>query len=195
MAFDLDAAEHAVEALLKALGHDPGQEAELAGTPARVAEALAHDLLAGEAIDVAKLLGEPPSVSRTRVGGVVVVREIAVATLCPHHLLPALGRATVAYLPGPRLLGIGTIAAVVDALARRLTLQEQIGRNVVAALVEHGGARGAYCRLSLVHSCLSARGSRQSTASVQTVAVAGEFAEPNATAELDRALRDGAGQQ
>lgn len=188
MAIDRAAAERAVEALLQALGHDPQKDPELAETPARVADALANDLLAGEGVDVRMLFEAGPAADGARATGLVVVRDIAVATLCPHHLLPALGTAIVAYLPGRRLFGLGTIARLVDATARRLTLQEQIGQNVVQALIEHGGARGAYCRLALVHSCLSARGARQSAASVHTVAVAGEFAGPDGAARLALAL-------
>jgi GTP cyclohydrolase IA len=188
MAIDRAAAERAVEALLRAIGHDPRGDPELADTPARVVEAFANDLLSGEDVDVRALLEAGRAASKASAGGLVVVRDIAVATMCPHHLLPALGAATVAYLPGRRLFGLGTIARLVDVLARRLTLQEQIGQNVVQALTEHGGARGAYCRLALVHSCLSARGARQSAASVHTIAASGELAGPDAAAMLALAL-------
>jgi GTP cyclohydrolase I len=94
--------------------------------------------------------------------------------MCPHHLLPGIGAATVAYLPGDRVVGIGGLARTVDAFARRLTLQETIGEAVVRALLDHAGARGAYCRLELSHACLSARGARQPEAIVVTIARGGE---------------------
>jgi GTP cyclohydrolase I len=190
MAVDRQAAERAVAALLRALGHDPDVEADLKQTPARVAEAFACDLLAGEAVDVAALLGQDADgpESREAGSGLVVVRGVSIATTCPHHLMPALGSATVAYLPGRRLLGLGTIARLVDALARRLTVQEAIGQRVVDALVEHAGARGAYCELTLTHTCLGARGARQAGASVRTVALAGALVQASAAAELGLAL-------
>jgi len=172
VSIDRDAAERAVGDLLRAFGHE--LTGVLAGTPARVVEAYARDLLAGEGVDLGHLVRSSlaePEVGEAR--GLVIVRGIATATLCPHHLLPAIGSATVAYLPGRRLLGIGAIARLVDASARRLTMQESIGAAVVDALVEHAGAQGARCELSLRHSCLAARGARQTAAVVQTVAVAG----------------------
>jgi len=114
--------------------------------------------------------------------------SIAVAAICPHHLLPALGHASIVYLPGAMLLGIGTLTSLVDAFARRLTLQEAIGQNVVSALMEHAGARGAYCELSLSHSCLRARGERQTSSVVRSSARAGEFASPAAVPEIALAL-------
>lgn len=175
MAVDREAAERAIRAFLTALGHDPSANPMLEGTPARVTEAFDQDLLSGYAVDVpALLLAESEALGRDGPRGLVIVRDVSVATVCPHHLLPALGRAAVAYLPGERIVGIGTMARAVDAFARRLTLQETIGEAVVRSLVDAVGARGAYCRIALRHSCLAARGARQSEASVITVAEAGE---------------------
>lgn len=172
-----------------ALGFDPRQHPDLTETPARVTEAFAEDLLRGHGVDVRALIEQgsceaPPAAK----SGPVAVTGIAVATTCPHHLLPALGTAHVVYLPGSTLLGIGTVTALVDAYARRLTLQEAIGQSVVSALVEHAGARGAYCELELEHSCLRARGERQASAVVRTSARAGEFAARDALVEIALAL-------
>ena len=171
---DRRAAARAIEDFLRALGHEP--EGELAGTGARVADAWADDLLEGEAIDAAALLREGALELDAEGSGLVLVRDLAVTTMCPHHLLPAHGMATVAYLPGARVAGIGTIARVVDVLAHRLTLQERISDDVVALLVHELGARGALCRLALTHSCLIARGERKTGSIVETLAVAGTFA-------------------
>ena len=174
MPVDRQKAEQAIAAFLKALGHDPAATPELSRTPALVAEAFERELLAGYAIDVPALLAaESGELSAEEGRGLVVVRNIHVATVCPHHLLPGLGTATVAYFPGERLVGIGALSRTVEAFSRRLALQESIGDRVVRALVEHAGARGAYCRLELAHACLSARGARQAAATVVTVARAG----------------------
>lgn len=187
MAFDRKAAEQAIENFLRALGRDPASDPALRETPARMTEAFAKDLLAGYEVDVPALFDDGAEF----VGGaaeVVALTGISVSTVCPHHLMPALGHATLAYLPGTRLLGLGTLTRLVDAFARRLTLQESIGENVVNALVEHAGALGAYCELRLSHTCLSARGARQSEAELVTVARAGELRDPGRSAELQLAL-------
>jgi GTP cyclohydrolase I len=189
MSVDRVAAARAIRDFLKALGFDPRDHADLAETPERVAEAFSEDLLRGHAVNVSELVrqGSCAAASAAKSGPVAVL-HIAVATVCPHHLLPALGSAHVVYLPGTSLLGIGTITALVDAFARRLTLQEAIAQNVVTALVEHAGARGAYCELELEHGCLRARGERQASALVRSSARAGEFANPAALGEIALAL-------
>jgi GTP cyclohydrolase I len=159
-----------VREFLLSFGHDPDSNPELTETPARVVEAYDADLLSGYGVNVAELLGDGQAVTEPQTSGWVALSGIRVSTVCPHHLLLSNGVATVAYRPGPRLFGLGTLASLVDAYARRLALQESIGESIVQALVEHGGARAAYCELRLVHGCLVARGSRQSGTELVTTA-------------------------
>jgi GTP cyclohydrolase I len=164
---DREAAARAIDAFLQALGRNAEREPELAGTGARVAAAFADDLLRGYAVDVDALLSQSVIAGRS---GLVIVRDIPVATTCPHHLLPGAGLATVAFAPDRRLLGIGTVAQLVEAFARRLTLQEQIGEEVVGALEKHLAPRWVACRLVLSHGCMTVRGERVHGAKVETVA-------------------------
>lgn len=173
MPADRERAARAIADFLDALGFPPGSDPELTGTPMRVASAFIDELLDGYGLDVPTLLRAESSSISSQSSGLVVVRDIAVTTVCPHHLLPARGQATVVYEPSDRLVGIGTIARVVLAYAHRLTLQEAIGENVANALVEELGAKGAACRLVLVHECLASRGERQVGAKVETIAFAG----------------------
>ena len=129
-----DAARAAIREFLVALGHDPAKNPELAETPARVVEAFADELLTGYGRDLRALVTKDSSPA-PREAGLIALRDVAVATVCPHHLMPAVGRANVIYRPGDRILGIGVIARLVDACARRLVLQEMIGEDVVSALV------------------------------------------------------------
>jgi GTP cyclohydrolase I len=182
---DESRARRAVAEFLGALGYDPSNP-ELADTPSRVVEAYLSDLVVGEDVDIQSLVegGAVPGTSDS----LVVVSDIAVCSLCPHHLLPAEGTATVVYAPGERLLGLGTIAALVSALSRRLTLQERITESVVAALMTHARARGAYCCLTLEHACLRLRGQRQTHATVKTANSAGILLESRWSDELTRLL-------
>jgi GTP cyclohydrolase IA len=181
-------AERAVREFLLALGQKPDEDDELRGTPARVVEAYASDLLSGYDVDVPALLAEGQAISESTLSGLVALSGIAVSTICPHHLLLSNGTASVVYRPGSRLFGLGTLAALVNAYARRLSLQESIGESVAQALVQFGGARAAYCEVRLLHGCLVARGSRQTGAELVTTARRGDLD----AAELALVLR-GAG--
>jgi GTP cyclohydrolase I len=167
---DRDAAARAIDAFLRALGRDPDREPELFGTGARVAAAYADELLAGYGVDVDGLLAQAVFAGRS---DLVVVRDIPLSTTCPHHLLPATGVATVAFAPEEHLVGVGTVARVLDAFARRLALQEDVGERTVAALQKHLAPRWTGCRITLAHTCMTARGERTHGARVETLALAG----------------------
>ena len=180
-------AERAVREFLTALGHSV-DDPDLRDTPRRVVDAYADELLTGYAVDVRALLSEGQAVAAGAQSGIVALSGIALSTICPHHLLLSHGSATVAYRPGARLFGLGTLSALLAAFARRLSLQEAIGENVVQALVEYGGARGAYCEIHLSHGCLVARGPREAKSELVTTARAGDVD----TSELLLALRTSA---
>ncbi|MCS6898993.1 MAG: GTP cyclohydrolase I [Myxococcales bacterium] len=169
---DRQQAARAIEAFLRALGYEPSNSDELRETGARVADAWCDDLLAGEEIDPTELLRAESFEAPRGAGGVVMLRDVEIATLCPHHLMPALGLAQLAYVPNQRVVGLGTLTRALDACARRLTLQEHLGQSFVDAVMNALQARGAACSLRLRHACLSARG-RRSHAWVETLASAG----------------------
>jgi GTP cyclohydrolase I len=167
---DRDAAAAAIDAFLRALGRDPAHDPHLTGTGERVAAAYADELLSGYAIDTDDLLAHAVFAGHSEL---VIVRDLPITTMCPHHLLPSTGTACVAFAPDEHLVGVGTVARVVDAYARRLSLQEQIGERVVAALQKHLAPRWSACRLALSHACMIARGERAHGSRVETLALAG----------------------
>jgi GTP cyclohydrolase I len=168
---DREAAAHAIEGFLRALGRNADEEPELVGTGARVAAAFADELLTGYEVDIDALASQSVFEGRS---GLVIVRDIPTMTTCPHHLLPSTGVATVAFAPEARLVGIGTVARIVDACARRLALQEQIGEHVVSALQKHLAPRWAACRIVMSHACMTARAERTHGARVETLALSGD---------------------
>lgn len=169
---DLERAARAIEEFLDAIGAPVRDDPELRETGARVAQAFAEDLLAGYAMDPAEILADG---TETDAPGLVVVCDVAMATTCPHHLMPATGVAHVGYLPGGRVVGLGALARLVDCYGRRLSLQEDLGQRVADALVHVLGARGAGCVVALSPTCMTARGGRRHGASAVTHAWAGEM--------------------
>jgi GTP cyclohydrolase I len=145
---------------------------DLRRTPRRVASAWADEILSGYGADPARILGAGFA-SRDR--GLVVVRDIPFVSVCVHHLLPFHGTAAVAYLPGGRIAGLSKMARLVDALGRRLQLQERLTRQVVDALDATLGPRGAACRMEAEHLCMNLRGARSRGARVVTTAYSGAF--------------------
>lgn len=169
----------AVARFLDALGlpAEVRGSADLADTPRRVAEAWLGELADGYRREPGEILaGAMPSASRD----LVAVTGIDFHSVCPHHLLPSRGVAHVAYLPGGKVVGFGQIVKLVDCLAHRLVLQEELARQVADALVQNLGARGAACVLTAEQLCMTVRGERQPRARARAEAFAGALARDGA---------------
>lgn len=178
--FDRARIEAAVAELLAAIGEDVSRDG-LAETPVRVADAYA-EFFSGIGADPLEPLRDAIDV-----GGadpeLVVLRDIEFRSVCEHHLLPFLGRAHLAYLPGAKVVGLGRLPQLVGILAARPQVQERLSEQIADALAQGLGARGVLVVLEAVHQCVTTRGARQTRSSVVTVASRGALADTAARAE------------
>lgn len=166
---DVDAAGHAVTALLRALGHDPSSE-HLRDTPRRVAEAYA-ELLTPQPFEFTTFPNDEGY------DELVLARGIPFHSLCQHHLLPFVGVAHVGYLPGERIVGLSKLARVVEHFARDLQVQERLTQQVANCLQTHLEPKGVGVVISAEHLCMSLRGVQAAGSSTITSAVHGVLRE------------------
>src|SRR3954452_12875579 len=147
--------EDCVRELLLALGEDPEREG-LLRTPARVA-AFYQEVLAGADDDPAEHLNVTFEAGHREM---VMVRDIPFSSLCEHHLVPFIGRAHVAYIPGVagRITGLSKLARLVDGYAHRLQVQERFTSQIAEALVEALQPQGVLVVVQAEHLCMSMRG-------------------------------------
>ncbi len=149
----------------------PPEGPHLARTPARVA-GLWATLFSGLDPARAPELGGFPNPSPG--AGMVLAARLPFHSMCAHHLLPFFGRASVAYLPGASIVGIGALPRLVDHHARRPTLQEDLAAGVADALERSLAARGVAVMLVARHLCMEMRGARK-RARIETVLWRGAF--------------------
>lgn len=172
-ASDRDRLAAAVRELLAAAGEDPSR-AGLADTPSRVAEAYA-ELLSGSQVDPAAVLEALPGESSD---GLVLVKDIRLASLCEHHLLPFVGTAAVAYLPGDdgRICGISKLTRLIDVLGKRLQVQERLVSQAADAMEKALSPRAVLVYAEAEHLCMTMRGARAEGSRVVTTDVRGLWA-------------------
>jgi GTP cyclohydrolase I len=173
--------EAAVAEILAAIGEETGR-AGLETTPHRVAAAYA-EFFAGVGQDPLDHLRDPVPVG-DRTGDLVLLRDIEFRSVCEHHLLPFLGIAHLAYLPGERIVGLGKLAAVVETIAARPQLQERLTEEIADALEAGLAPRGVLVMLDASHGCVTTRGPRQTRSSTVTLATRGALFEPAARTEI-----------
>jgi GTP cyclohydrolase I len=175
---DVDRIRAAVREILIAVGEDPDRDG-LVDTPTRVARAY-NEILGGYQSDPTDQLERQFEVDHREM---VIVKDIPFASLCEHHMLPFVGRAHVAYIPGPggRVCGLSKLARLVDGFARRLQVQERLNMQVANALMDRLEAEGALVVMEAEHLCMSMRGVRKPGAMTTTSAVRGSLRESAAS--------------
>ena len=167
-------AEAAVRTLIAWAGDDPTREGVLE-TPARVVRAYG-EFFAGYGQDAGATLSK----TFKEVGGyddIVLVKDIPFNSHCEHHMVPFIGKAHIAYLPHDGVVGLSKLARLVEVFARRLQTQENLTAQIIDAINEHLGPRGAAVMLEAEHMCMSMRGVRAHGASTITHRFTGVFAE------------------
>ena len=169
-----DDVQEAVRTLLRWAGDDPDREG-LLDTPARVARAWR---------EYARGYGEDPAghLSRTfeEVGGydeIVLLKDIPFQSHCEHHMAPIIGKASIAYLPRDRVVGISKLARVLHGFARRLQVQERLTAQVADCIWDHLHPLGVAVVIEASHACMTARGVNTPGVMMTTSRMMGVFRE------------------
>ncbi|MDE5768100.1 MAG: GTP cyclohydrolase I [Oscillospiraceae bacterium] len=175
---DQEKIKYHVRGLLEAIGEDPEREG-LRETPDRVARMLT-EVLAGTAYsnhEIAEMFGKTfPLEDSGQTDSAVVMKDIQVFSYCEHHMALMYDMyVNVAYLPKDRVIGLSKIARICDMAAKRLQLQERLGKDIAEIIAEATGSPDVGVFISGSHSCMTARGIRNASAKTITKTFMGKF--------------------
>src|SRR5450756_1462155 len=160
-----------IEALLGRLGEDPKRDG-LVRTPLRVDKAMRF-LTSGYQMKIGQILNG--ALYEVKYDEMVVVKNIEFFSLCEHHMLPFFGRIHVAYLPESKVIGLSKIPRIVDALARRLQIQERLTEEVAQTIQQIIRPLGVGVICEARHFCMMMRGVEKQHVSATTSAMLGAF--------------------
>ncbi len=167
---DTDRIEKAVREILLAIGEDVGREG-LQETPMRVAR-MYKELFSGMRENPEKHI---KSVFSEKCEEIVLLKDIPFYSTCEHHLMPFIGSAHVAYLPGEKVLGVSKIARVVDSFAKRLQIQERLTSQIADFIMNNLQPQGVAVVMEASHSCVTIRGVQKPGSMMVTSALRGIF--------------------
>lgn len=166
-----------IRELLDRLVDDPGREG-LLRTPERVSHALRF-LTSGYSMDIQKLVNG--ALYAVQCDEMVVVKDIEFFSLCEHHLLPFCGRMHIAYVPDTRVIGLSKLPRIVNALARRLQIQERLTQEVAQTVQQIVSPLGVGVICEAKHFCVMMRGIEKQHSSAVTSAMLGAFRDSRET--------------
>ncbi|QJB70630.1 GTP cyclohydrolase I FolE [Parasphingorhabdus halotolerans] len=169
-----DEVQDAVRTLLEWAGDDPTREG-LVDTPKRVARAWK---------EYCEGYGENPAMHLARtfeeVGGydeLVLLKDIPFHSHCEHHMAPIIGKASIAYMPTDKVVGISKLARVLHGFSRRLQVQERLTAEVAECIWDNLKPHGVAVVIEASHSCMTARGVRTPGVGMTTSRLLGCFLE------------------
>lgn len=161
------------EAILRLLSEDPTREG-LLKTPVRAAKAML-DATSGYKLDPKELMQK--AIFSHSGSQMVIVSDIEFYSLCEHHILPFFGHVAVGYIPDGKIVGLSKLARVIDALARRLQVQENLTAQICRAVAEALPNKGVIVACTAEHLCMKMRGVEKQHSATTTYDYTGRFAE------------------
>jgi GTP cyclohydrolase IA len=162
--------EHHVREILKLIGEDVEREG-LLDTPARVTR-MYEEIFSGYAVDPRDVLGVTFDEKHEEL---VIVKDIVYYSQCEHHMAPFFGVAHIGYIPSGQIAGLSKLARLVDAVSRRLQVQERITSQIADILEEGLMPHGVMVVVEGEHLCMCARGVKKPGSKTVTSAVRGQF--------------------
>lgn len=161
---------------LKSMGFDYEADRQTVDTPRRVAKAWLKDLVLGSITEAPSMTVFP---NEENYNGVVIQTGIPVTSMCAHHNLPFTGYASVAYVPGEKVVGLSKLNRVVDWFSRRPQMQESLTQQIHTFLSEQMDCKSVAVSIAAKHMCCSNRGIKHPTSTMTTNKFSGVFMEPS----------------
>ena len=149
MEYPVNSPEWHFQQILKHIGEEPTREG-LVGTPKRYIKFL-NEFLQPKEFNFTCFDAE-------QTDEMIVQTNIPFYSLCEHHLAPFFGTATVAYIPGNKIVGLSKLSRTVDLYANKLQNQERITTQILERLEKELSPKGVAVSLKAQHLCMNMRG-------------------------------------
>ena len=169
--------ENQVRELLRLIGEDVEREG-LLETPARVTR-MYEEIFSGYSVDPREVLGVTFDENHEEL---VIVKDITYYSQCEHHMAPFFGKVHIGYIPSGKIAGLSKFARLVEAVTRRLQVQERITSQIADIMEEVLQPHGVFVVLDGEHLCMCSRGVKKPGSKTVTTAARGVY-------KTDAALR------
>ncbi len=157
---------------MRTLGLDLSDDS-LADTPRRIAKMYVREIFSG--LDYRQFPKITVVENKMQVDEMIKIRNIELFSTCEHHFVAIDGRATVAYIPKQKVIGLSKINRIVRFFAQRPQIQERLTEQVLLALQTLLETDDVAVSISAEHYCVKARGVMDASSETTTTALGGAF--------------------
>ena len=177
MAVDQEKIREHIRGILEAIGEDPDREG-LRETPDRVAR-MYSEIFEGIQYsndEIAEMFNKTFDAPINN--DMVVVKDIEIFSYCEHHMALMYDmKVSVAYIHRDRVIGLSKIARDADKVGKRFKLQEKIGTDIAYIMEKATLSPDVAVIITGKHSCMTARGIKNTPAVTLTTTFRGAFAD------------------
>lgn len=113
----------------------------------------------------------------------VIIKDIHIFSMCPHHLLPVEMIIHAGYIPKGKVIGLSKIPRLIELYAKRPVLQEQLVVDIADSLMKHLKPLGVAIVVQGRHYCMIMRGTQKRETWTITSCVRGIFRNPKEKAK------------
>lgn len=161
-----------VKLILEGIGEDINREG-LIETPDRIAR-MYEEIFSGLGQNAEEILSKTFTIKEDNL---VIEKDITFYSMCEHHLVPFYGKASIAYIPNKKVVGLSKLARTVELYSKKPQLQERLTSEIANAIMENLDAKAVMVTIEAEHMCMTMRGVKKPGAKTITLAYKGKFEE------------------
>lgn len=180
MAIDKEKIKQNIRGLLEAIGENPDREG-LKDTPSRVA-CMYEEIFEGISYtnkDIAEMFNktfDEDFCNSNDSREIVMLKDIEFFSFCEHHLALMYNmKASIAYIPNKKILGLSKIARIADMVGKRLQLQERIASDIAEIMQMITESNDIAVIIEGQHACMTTRGIKNVSSVTKTSTLRGKF--------------------
>ena len=162
----------AFQGVLEALGIDTQNDHNTKDTARRVAKMFVHEIFRGRYYPPPKVTAFP---NVKQYDQIYMSGPISINSTCAHHFQPITGKAYVGIFPGKKVVGLSKFNRMVDWVASRPQIQEEMTEQIADMIEQETEAKGVAVIVKAEHFCMTARGVKEHESDMLTSVVRGIF--------------------
>lgn len=169
--------EKRFQKVLDALLIDTENDHNTQETAKRVAKMLVREIFAGRYEPKPRITSFP---NANQYDQLYISGPIKIRSTCAHHFQPIVGNAWIGIFPGENVIGLSKFNRLVDWVASRPQIQEEMTVQVADVIEKETKAEGVAVVIKAEHMCLTHRGVKEHESDMTTSVMRGIFQDEDA---------------
>jgi GTP cyclohydrolase I len=160
----------AFEDVLKALVINTDDDHNTKDTAHRVAKMFVHEIFRGRYYPPPEVTAFP---NVKQYDQLYMSGPMSINSTCAHHFQPIKGKAYVGIFPGDKVVGLSKFNRIVDWVASRPQIQEEMTEQIADMIEKETDAKGVAVVIKAEHFCMTARGVKEHESEMVTSVLRG----------------------